>query len=109
MTGDLAELDKYITAFDECADESGFDNIALLYFFKRGLHPKLVDNISGTYPRPLTLADYKKRAVEVQNEYLSRRAERERWRRERPSTSAPRSSAPAAVVNVRNATGGQVN
>ncbi|KAL0061603.1 hypothetical protein AAF712_011572 [Marasmius tenuissimus] len=53
---------------------------ALLLFIKHGLHLKLVDRVSGTYPSPKGLEGYKKRAVELQNEYLSHRAEAARWK-----------------------------
>ncbi|KAJ8073820.1 hypothetical protein PM082_012098 [Marasmius tenuissimus] len=83
MTGDLADIDKYISEFERHAAVSKLGEEALLLFFKRGLHPKLVDRVSGTYPRPKGLEGYKKRAVELQNEYLSRRAEAARWKNTR--------------------------
>ena len=70
MTGDLAEIDKFILAFDKSARISGLDDKALLLFFKRALPSTLVDNISGIFPQPKGLEEYKKRAVLLQNKWL---------------------------------------
>ena len=66
------DLDEYNTYFDTYSNDSGFEEVALLHFYKKGLHPKLVDRISDTYLIPTTLAGYKERAMECQQEYLSR-------------------------------------
>ena len=54
--GKLMDLDEYNTYFDTYSDDSGFEEVALLHFYKKGLHPKLVDRISDTYLIPTTLA-----------------------------------------------------
>ena len=61
------DLDEYNTFFETYADDSGFDQEALLYFYKKGLHPKLVDRVSNTYPLPKGLAAYKVRAMQVES------------------------------------------
>ncbi|KAJ8073704.1 hypothetical protein PM082_011982 [Marasmius tenuissimus] len=91
MTGDLADIDKYISKFEQHAAVSKLGEEALLLFFKRGLHPKLVDWVSGTYPRPKGLEGYKKQAVELQNEYLSHRAEAACWKDTHPGNYVTRS------------------
>ncbi len=67
MTGELADLDKFITAFDTHTDKSGFNEIFLLHYFKKGLNPSLFNHISTLFPIPTNLADYKQRAVMMQN------------------------------------------
>ncbi len=67
MTGELTDLDKFITAFDTHTDESSFNEISLLHYFKKGLNPSLVDCISTSFPIPTNLADYKQCAIMMQN------------------------------------------
>ncbi|KAF8872024.1 hypothetical protein CPB85DRAFT_1445231 [Mucidula mucida] len=67
ITGKLADFNKFITAFDTHTDESGFDEISLLHYFKKGLNPSLVDHISTLFPILINLADYKQCAVVMQN------------------------------------------
>lgn len=90
---DLASIDKFITTFDGYADDSEFDEGSLLYFFKRGLNPSLLDRICMSYPIPDTLAAFKNRAVEMQHAYEARKAEKSNWTQRThssPSTYAPR-------------------
>ncbi|KAJ8080872.1 hypothetical protein PM082_017707 [Marasmius tenuissimus] len=105
MTGDLADINKYISKFEQHAAVSKLGEEALLLFFKRGLHPKLVDWVSGTYPRPKGLEGYKKRAVELQNEYLSRRAEAARWKNTRLGNyiTCSQTTTTSTTTGVRNA------
>lgn len=90
---ELASIDKFITTFDGYADDSEFDDSSLLYFFKRGLNPSLLDRISMSYPIPDTLATFKTRAVEMQHAYEARKAEKANWTQRAhssPSIYAPR-------------------
>lgn len=99
MEKDLASIDKFITAFDGYADDSEFDDSSLLYFFKRGLNPALLDRISMSFPIPSTLATYKTRAVEMQHAWEARKAEKTNWQTRSThttSTFAPRAPAQRA-------------
>ncbi len=42
MAGELADLNKFITAFNTHTDKSGFNEISLLHYFKKSLNPKLI-------------------------------------------------------------------
>lgn len=103
---ELASIDKFITAFDGYADDSEFDDSLLLYFFKRGLNPSLLDRICMSYPIPDTLATFKTRAVEMQHAYEARKAEKANWtQRTHPSPSiyaprAPPQRAPAPAQDM---------
>ncbi|KAL0564232.1 hypothetical protein V5O48_017819, partial [Marasmius crinis-equi] len=59
MTGDLAEIDKYITEFERHAPLSGYNDVALLHYFKRGLKKGLRTACAQVYPEPSTLEAYK--------------------------------------------------
>ncbi len=79
MTGELTDLDKFITAFDTHTDESGFDEISLFHYFKKGLNPSLVNYISTLFPIPTNLADYKQCAVVMQNTWKAQQHKKAIW------------------------------
>ncbi|KAL0563796.1 hypothetical protein V5O48_018266 [Marasmius crinis-equi] len=80
MTGDLAKLDDYITAFDEWSGATEYNDAALITFFKKGLPKALTERVDtaaavagSTFD---TLDKYKEVAIRLQNAYLRSKEER---------------------------------
>ena len=71
-------VDLYITEFDILADDTGFNDAALVEKFKSGLHASLVDKITLTlYDVPTTLKGWKEAATKFDTNYQMRMAEKQ--------------------------------
>lgn len=79
MTGELADIDKFITTFERYSGATGYNDVALQEAFKKGLSPGLVSRIANTFPAPANFTEYKKCAVTLQVAYLARKAEETHW------------------------------
>ncbi|KAJ8091504.1 hypothetical protein PM082_024422 [Marasmius tenuissimus] len=90
MSGNLAKLEEYIAAFELAAPFTGYNNEALLQFFKAGMKHQAV---KGMEPEPEGLQKFITAAIHKQNRFEQQQAESKLWRK------------PAAtpVVNVRAA------
>jgi hypothetical protein len=94
-------LDDYITAFETIAPRTGYNDKALLRFFKKGLNDPLRRRITNLDPGPDTLEEYKRAAVRIQSRWEQERIESVEFRR-KPAT-AP-TTTPVAIKAVAPAT-----
>ncbi|KAL0062476.1 hypothetical protein AAF712_010688 [Marasmius tenuissimus] len=93
MSGNLAKLEEYIAAFELAAPFTGYNDEALLRFFKAGMNPGLRRAVEGMEPEPEGLQKFITAAIHKQNRFEQQQADSKLWRK------------PAAtpVVNVRAA------
>lgn len=87
---------KYTVEFETLAEESGFNEPALLVAFRRGLNDQLRAALIAV-ARPRDLAEMIDRAIELDNFQQERRRERSRW----PSPTQASSSPPTAPPPLR--------
>ncbi|KAL0058737.1 hypothetical protein AAF712_014565 [Marasmius tenuissimus] len=88
---DFAKLENYIAAFELAAPFTGYNDEALLRFFKAGMNPGLRRAVEGMEPEPDGLQKFIKVAIHKQNRFEQQQAESKLWRK---PTATP-------VVNVR--------
>ncbi|KAJ8096308.1 hypothetical protein PM082_011464 [Marasmius tenuissimus] len=91
MSGNLAKLENYIAAFELAAPFTGYNDEALLQFFKAGMNPGLRRAVEGMEPEPEGLQKFIKAAIHKQNRFEQQQAESKLWRK---PTATP-------AVNVR--------
>jgi hypothetical protein len=63
------KADAYITEFQLLAGISGLQDDALLYYFKAGLQPAILQKIYGHYPMPTTLAGWQEFTRQLDRQY----------------------------------------
>jgi hypothetical protein len=61
--------DEYLVMFKTYATTAGYNDIALLEEFKRGLNRNLLQRVMMTYPVPKTLAEFCQRACELDRQW----------------------------------------
>jgi hypothetical protein len=69
-------VDEYVATFRSLQDDTGFNDPALLDYFKKGLNSSLVDNIYKLRPMPETLDDWVKEATALDRQWRQRQAEK---------------------------------
>ena len=79
------KIDKYVTDFETIAPRSGYNEVALLQSFKKGLTEHLRKRVNNLDPGPETLDEYKAAAVRTQTKENQEKIENALWRR-KPST-----------------------
>ncbi|TFY55576.1 hypothetical protein EVG20_g9270 [Dentipellis fragilis] len=65
----------YIMEFEALSPRTGYDNIALVHFFKKGLNRALFEKCMTTYPTPKDLNDWKGRAHDCNAQWLELQCE----------------------------------
>ena len=99
--------EDYSTAFKTYQTRSGYNEVALVEEYRRGLHKTLEERCRMTYPKPTKLSDWISRAVDLDKEYRIGRTKPKTATvhaakpRFEPRQSAPRPSAPANNTFVR--------
>ncbi|KAJ8080874.1 hypothetical protein PM082_017709 [Marasmius tenuissimus] len=81
MSGNLAKLEEYITAFELVAPFTGYNNEALLQFFKVGMNPGLCQAVEGMEPEPEGLQKFIRAAIHKQNHFEQQQVESKLWRK----------------------------
>ena len=75
----------YITEFETHAPHTGYNDEALIQWFKVGLNSALLNDCMSTFPMPKTLPEWKERARDRNAAFI----ERSRFQKSRPSTGKP--------------------
>ena len=75
------KVDEYVTEFETIAPRSGFNEVALLQAFKKGLTERLRKRVNNLDPGPETLDEYKAAAVRTQTKENQEKIENALWRR----------------------------
>ncbi|KAF5333937.1 hypothetical protein D9758_018154 [Tetrapyrgos nigripes] len=83
MEGALADIDKYNSQFKQYADDTGYNNKALMKWYRKGLPRGLVDRISYLSTQPRNLAALQKAAVKQHMIWLERQEEKNSWSKPR--------------------------
>ncbi|KAJ8096265.1 hypothetical protein PM082_011419 [Marasmius tenuissimus] len=81
MSGNLAKLEEYIAAFELAAPFTGYNDKALLRFFKAGMNPGLHWAVEGMEPEPEGLQKFITAAIHKQNRFEQQQAESKLWRK----------------------------
>ncbi|KAF5332901.1 hypothetical protein D9758_017896 [Tetrapyrgos nigripes] len=79
MEGALANIDKYNSQFKRYADDTGYNDKALMKYYRKGLPRGLVDRISYLSTQPRNLATLQKAAVKQHMIWLERQEEKTSW------------------------------
>ncbi|KAF5339703.1 hypothetical protein D9758_014881 [Tetrapyrgos nigripes] len=83
MEGALADIDKYNSQFKRYADDTGYNDKALMKWYRKGLPRGLVDRISYLPNQPKNLAKLQKAAVKQHMIWLERQEEKNSWNKPR--------------------------
>jgi hypothetical protein len=99
--------DEYLVMFKNYATATGYNDVALLEEFKRGLNKGLLQRVQMSYPAPKELAEFYKRACELDRQWRlvygggkSKRVEGTKKKEPVLSKRDPVFSEPAATVPV---------
>ena len=102
--------EDYSTAFKTYQVQSGYNEVALIEEYRRGLNKALEERCRMTYPKPADLSDWITRAVDLDKEYRIGRTKPATTKtttphiakpRFEPRSNAPRAPAPANNTFVR--------
>ncbi|KAI0038016.1 hypothetical protein FA95DRAFT_1452696, partial [Auriscalpium vulgare] len=63
---------EYISDFEALVPRTKYDGESLVYFFKKGLNSGLLDDCLRADPVPVTLAEWKKKAMDRNAAYIER-------------------------------------
>ncbi|KAF5362665.1 hypothetical protein D9758_009639 [Tetrapyrgos nigripes] len=83
MEGALADIDKYNSQFKRYADDTGYNDKALMKWYRKGLPRGLVDRISYLSTQPKNLKTLQKAAVKQHMIWLERQEEKNSWNKPR--------------------------
>ncbi|KAF5374323.1 hypothetical protein D9758_004655 [Tetrapyrgos nigripes] len=89
MEGTLADIDKYNSQFKRYADDTGYNDKALMKYYQKGLPRGLVDRISYLSTQPKSLAALQKAAVKQHMIWLERQEEKTSWNKPRREEGQP--------------------
>ncbi|KAF5341333.1 hypothetical protein D9758_016167 [Tetrapyrgos nigripes] len=89
MEGALADIDKYNSQFKRYADDTGYNDKALMKYYRKGLPRGLVDRISYLSTQPRNLAALQKAAVKQHMIWLERQEEKTSWNKPRREEGQP--------------------
>ncbi|KAF5364753.1 hypothetical protein D9758_009365 [Tetrapyrgos nigripes] len=89
MEGALADIDKYNSQFKRYADDTGYNDKALMKYYRKGLPRGLVDRISYLSTQPRNLAALQKAAVKQHMIWLERQEEKTSWSKPRREEGQP--------------------
>ncbi|KAF5331774.1 hypothetical protein D9758_018555 [Tetrapyrgos nigripes] len=89
MEGALADIDKYNSQFKRYADDTGYNDKALMKWYRKGLPRGLVDRISYLPTQPRNLAALQKAAVKQHMIWLERQEEKNSWSKPRREEGQP--------------------
>ncbi|KAF5337706.1 hypothetical protein D9758_017341 [Tetrapyrgos nigripes] len=89
MEGALADIDKYNSQFKRYADDTGYNDKALMKWYRKGLPRGLVDRISYLSTQPRNLAALQKAAVKQHMIWLERQEEKNSWSKPRREEGQP--------------------
>ncbi|KAF5334574.1 hypothetical protein D9758_018365 [Tetrapyrgos nigripes] len=89
MEGTLADIDKYNSQFKRYADDTGYNDKALMKYYRKGLPRGLVDRISYLSSQPKDLATLQKAAVKQHMIWLERQEEKTSWSKPRREEGQP--------------------
>ncbi|KAF5317926.1 hypothetical protein D9758_019103 [Tetrapyrgos nigripes] len=89
MEGTLADIDKYNSQFKRYADDTGYNDKALMKYYQKGLPRGLVDRISYLSTQPKNLAALQKAAVKQHMIWLERQEEKTSWSKPRREEGQP--------------------
>lgn len=67
QTGDYADFEKFLLQFQTLALQTGYNNEALVHFFKEGARPSSVRKASDQWPPPKTLPEWIERVTTLEN------------------------------------------
>ncbi|KAL0059097.1 hypothetical protein AAF712_014198 [Marasmius tenuissimus] len=81
MSGNLAKLEEYIAAFELATPFTGYNDEALLWFFKAGMNPGLCRAVEGMEPEPEGLQKFITAAIHKQNHFEQQQGESKLWRK----------------------------
>ncbi|KAF5349036.1 hypothetical protein D9758_012720 [Tetrapyrgos nigripes] len=83
MEGALVDIDKYNSQFKRYADDTGYNDKALMKWYRKGLPRGLVDRISYLSTQPRNLAALQKAAVKQHMIWVERQEEKNSWSKPR--------------------------
>ncbi|KAF5374210.1 hypothetical protein D9758_004645 [Tetrapyrgos nigripes] len=89
MEGTLADIDKYNSQFKRYADDTGYNDKALMKYYRKGLPRGLVDWISYLSTQHKSLAALQKAAVKQHMIWLERQEEKNSWSKPRREEGQP--------------------
>ncbi|KAF5364819.1 hypothetical protein D9758_009315 [Tetrapyrgos nigripes] len=89
MEGTLADIDKYNSQFKRYADDTGYNDKALMKYYRKGLPRGLVDRISYLSTQSKSLAALQKAAVKQHMIWLERQEEKTSWNKPRREEGQP--------------------
>ncbi|KAF5354365.1 hypothetical protein D9758_010775 [Tetrapyrgos nigripes] len=83
MEGALADIDKYNSEFELYAKDTGYNNEALMKYYRKGLLKGLADRISYLPSQPKNLETLQRAAVKQHMTWVERQTEKALWSKQR--------------------------